>query len=423
MTFLDELRAAYDDRSTVALAIEHDLEPIDGAHAPVAPPTYASEDNSSKEPVLPVSPDTPLPEPNVDGWLSGVRRDGAGGAVTAPSVVLDSVAAQSGRAEAALWELREELGGLPAFVVTSPEDADRYASGVVLSSWQAAHRHVDAWFKYAAEQSGAGPLWAEESPVQSLLARINTTSDAREAFAYAPNSMMYGFWLSYGAAQLHRQPRVYRSEIVGYGAHEHRAGTTKSDPVPASRDSVLSRSAVGLTAKNTSSKKQADLVKPSELGFGLMPQPVRARQFSCERIAARASVSLSALRRMRYGSEAGERERRRAGSVALMVLALAGDVLGRQDTLLRSGCDLMPVASRWGWRVAGRSAPVRLALPEQAVEPEWWGSQLQAALDSCREYGLEFAEPVQLQLSRLQQEVIAEAVRRDAAREHTDEGS
>lgn len=407
MAFLDELRTAFDDRSTVALAIEHDLEPVEGPSAPVAPPTYAG----SNGPEFPVSPESPIPEPGADGsWLSDVQRDDTGAAVTAPSVVLDSVAAQAGRAESALWEYRAEIGGLPAFVVSAPDDADNRVSGMSVSSWQASHRHVDAWFKYAAETAAADPLWTGDNGdgVKSLLTRINSTEDAREAFAYAPNSLLFGFWLSSGVARLHRQARVYRSEIVGYGARSHHGGATKWDPVPSNNNTVLSRADFGMPVKG----KQKDQVRPSELGFGPVPGSVQVQGFTCERIAARASVSLSGLRRMRYGTDSGELERRRAASVALLVLAMAGDVLGKQDTLLRSGCDVVPVASRVGWRVAGRSAPVALDLPGEAREPQWWGEQLQTALHTCREVGLTFANPMKLVLSGPQQKAVVDAVAR-----------
>lgn len=121
MALLEELVGAFEDASTVALAIEHDLEPVEGPHSPVAPPTYAGEDKKSE---FPVSPEAPIPEPNSGGWLSEVRRGDAGVAVTAPSVVLDSVASQAGRAESALWEHRGDLGGLPGFIVSSPVSRD-----------------------------------------------------------------------------------------------------------------------------------------------------------------------------------------------------------------------------------------------------------------------------------------------------------
>lgn len=412
MTFLEELGAGVDDPTVVGLAIEHDLEPIAGAFTPVAPPTYKGDPG----PDFPVSQETPIPDAGEGGWLSRVRRDDHGAAVTSTSVVLDSVGSQSGRAELALWKHRASLGGLPGLIVSAPEDADERVVGLSVSSWQASHRHVDAWFKYAAEHEGGAPLWTanDESGVRSLITRINSTSDAREAFAHVPNSLIYGWWLASGVARLHRQARVYRSEIVGYGARVHNGGATKWDPVPSNKDTQLYRSDFGVPVKS----KQKNEVRPSELGFGPVPGSVGVQGFTCEHIAARASVSLSGLRGMRYGSDSDEPQRRRAASVALLTLALAGDVLGRQDTLLRSGCDLMPVASRVGWRVAGRSAPRALALPEQAHDPQWWGQQLQAALEDCRNYGLTFADPVQLVLSGPQQAAVVDAVVRQEAGEN-----
>lgn len=87
VTFLNELCAGIDDPSVVGLAVEHDLEPIAEAHTPVAPPTYKGDSG----PEFPVSRESPIPEAGEGGWLSRVRRDERGAAVTSASVVLDSV--------------------------------------------------------------------------------------------------------------------------------------------------------------------------------------------------------------------------------------------------------------------------------------------------------------------------------------------
>lgn len=413
---VDELAAAWDDPTVSALAIEHDLEPMAGFGTPVAAPTYNNA--MGREPERPVSPEAFLPAPDTAGWLSGVLRDETGRPVTAPAVVLDSVPAQAGRAETALWQFRQHLGGLPGFLATAPEDADPDVAGVAVSSWQASHRHADAWLRYATDTAGGAPLWAQQhNAAGALLAGLNSTDDASALFSYAPNSALFGFWMSTGVTRRHRQPRVYRSEIVGYGARPHYSGASKMDAVPSDKDTELSRAEFGMAAK----KKQADSTRPSELGFGPVPGNAEVHGFVCERIAARAELSLAPLRAMRYGDDEHEPARRRAASVALLVLGLAGDTLSRQDTLLRSGCDLLPTSSRYGWRVQGQSQPQPVTLPPEASELDWWSQQLTRALEGCQRHGLSFAEPVQLVLSPPQQQVITDAVQRQRGQLDTGE--
>src|SRR5699024_6635156 len=133
-------------------------------------------------PEFPLSLDTPIPTPNTTGWLTNALRNDNGTPTTAPSVVLDSIPSQSGRAETALWHYRHELGGLPAFHVTAPNDADPRIIDVSLSSWEASHRHVDAWIKYASKHPGEHPLWVTNNELKSLITRINSTDDATDAF-------------------------------------------------------------------------------------------------------------------------------------------------------------------------------------------------------------------------------------------------
>ncbi|MFR9753501.1 type I-U CRISPR-associated protein Cas7 [Nocardia sp. 004] len=409
---VESVRAAVGDVSVAAVAIEHDLEPIDGVGAAVAPPTYPSNDGA----MHPYSPTGTIPMASEGGWLTGVATGEDGRALSMPLVILDDVQAQSARASQALWENRFELGGLPGFVL-SGDDAGRPATGantvdalvddVALSSWTASHRHADSWIQMAAVKPGGEPVWkVNDDALGDLLKGINSTVDATSAFTYAPNSLLYGYWLSAHVTRTHRQARVYRTRIIGYGAKELFSGATKVDPLPISKESRVDRAAFGVGAAKSGSKKGVSerTDRPSNLGFGPNPGTVSVRGYGCERIAARGAISLSLLRSVRFG---GDRAKQSAAATALTVLGLAGDALSRRRTFLRSGCDLVATASRYGLRRQGRTVPELLPV-DVAADTSWWGEALGVALADCRSSGLEFAEPVQLYLSAPQRKLLEE---------------
>lgn len=398
-SLVKSLGAAFDDPTTAGVVIQHDLVPLAGPGAPVASPTYLDGQRPEAEGYVPL--------PDEAGWLNGLVTGEDGRPVTARSVVLDSVASQSGRAESALWERRHVFGGLPGFVMQDAVSIEQGTLPVAFSSWQTSHRHVDAWFKFAAESGQETPLWVSGGRTQELLASINSTEDAGEAFAYAPNALLYGFWLSSGVVRRHRQARVYSSEVIGWGAQQHYGGASKIEPLPVSKETEVDVTEFGLRRKGKGTGK------PSEAGFGMVPSDVKVLGYSCERIAARASLSLTLLRNMSYGEDP-DGQRRRAASVALLVLGLAGDALARQDTTLRSGCDLVPAASRWGLQVAGKASPEPLTM-DHPQDEKWWAEQMTEALRACEQVGLGFAEPVQLELSAPQQRILTDAARNELA--------
>ena len=278
-----------------------------------------------------------------------------------------------------------------------------------LSSWTASHRHADSWIQTAAANPGGEPVWkSNDDGLADLLTGINSTVDATSAFAYAPNSLLYGYWLSTGVARLHRQARAYRTRIVGYGAAPVHSAATKVDPLPISKESRVDRAAFGFGAAkaNSSRSKNERTDRPSNLGFGPNPGSVGVRGYGCERIAARGSISLSLLRTLQFG---GDQAKQSAAATALTVLGLTGDVLLRRRTFLRSGCDLVATASRYGLRRQGRAVPE--ALPgDVAADVSWWAEALARALDDCRAAGLEFAAPVRLYLSEPQRKLLREGV-------------
>lgn len=395
---------------------EEVMQPLAGIGAPVWPPTYAHPEGTSREeakrPLHAVSGEAFVPDRRQgSSWFDVLQRGVDGGPRLATSVILDSVGSRGGRVEAALWNRREELGGLPAFVVTGRQDAEGFIGKVRpmlkdearesiaslhLSSWSMPHRHADAWVRFALDPS-TGSHVREGGGELPRISEFNTDFDGSEMFVHSPNSILFGFWYSQDSGVRNRQARIYSSEIVGYGAHPVKSGATRFDAVPMSKDHKIK-----IDGKDR---------KPSDVGLGLVPGSPETRAFSCELILNRASISLSALRNVRYGPEHATRSH--AASVLLAVMGMVGHVLAsRDETLLRSGCDLMVTEANYGWRRSRRVDVEPFELPEDV---EVLLALFARARDQAAKVGLEFAEPIQLSASSEEVEGMAKSFTEDKA--------
>lgn len=404
------------DPAVAGLTRETTYQPLGGASAAVSPPTYARPaSDKSKTPLHAVSDNTFIPIRDDSGWFSAFRRDQDDGPVLGTRVVLDSVGAESGRAETCLWEAQDRLGiRLPALIVggdDAPVGASRDAQtaaalSVEVSTWQAAHRQNDAWMKFAETEAGT-PVWQDEAP-RSIKELITTTSarTGEQLYRNFPNSAIYGFWLSSGAAVRHKMPRAYSSEIVGYGAHGVKAGATKLDPVGGASDtSKVSFKDNALRFGDTKGKK------PSEAGFGQVPRTVYVTQYVCELILQQAGISLSVLRSIHFA----DAEVKASALTTLTLLALTGHVLAEEDGFLRTGCALVPVEQRLGWVSRGHATPEELTIDstDEVIEA------LHESVEETASLGLAFAEPIRLRYSGAEQDLIAERVRVEAAKAFT----
>ena len=417
MTLLDQIKSHIADDDVSGLVIEVEHQPLNGPASPVAPPTYASESRNDKSPRHAVTQEAFLPEPGEGGWHTALRRTPEGRPVLAPRVVLNSFAAQSGRCETATWQQRERLGiELPAILVDGSENARRVEDDRQLadalrhtfSTWELAHRQNDAWLKFATAddqqlvwQQGIGEIGAEAGAAQ-VKSLIATASAERADLLYGhfPNSAVYGFWVSSGVAVRHRLARAFSSEIVGFGAHPVAGGATKLDPT----GGALNTTGVDVQTDGslTVTEKATAKTRPSLAGFGQVPAPAATRAFVCELILEQASLSLQVLRGLRYPN----REQALAATTVLTLLALAGHTLATEDGFLRSGCALVPVEERWGWRRRGRRSPE--PLPVANVEEV--AQALREAVAEAEKVELSFAAPIRLAFSEAEVEIIRQRV-------------
>ena len=419
----EDVRSNVANPTTAALLSETEFIPVAGVGTPIAPPTYAGPDKKAssddkKVPTFAVSPGIPVPQANEEGWYQELQTDSDTGTVRrAPQVIVDSVGSQSGRAEAALVA-SNVLGQRPPgiFITGSTGEATEDASSLSaqlaeafarqISTWDAAHRQVDAWIKFAQTPDGKqvweGGKLADGRVVKDLI--ITASPERGEMlYSYFPNSAIYGYWLSSGTASRHRQPRAYSSQIVGYAAQgvasaasmlDMSGGASKSTPV-----SVVNHK---LVAKGK---------EPSKVGFGPVPGSPAIRAFSCELILQRATVSMAPLRQLRFDTQ----EKSEAATTVLVLLAMLGHALANEDGFLRSNCSLTPVSSKWGWRRHGLPAS-RIDTLEVASAQDI-EEALELALQAAADEGLAFEKPIDLQFSDAQRAIIEGRVKAEDAKQ------
>lgn len=404
------VRAKVEDPSTQALSMQAEKEPVAGPFAPVAPPTYKSPIKEEKF-TFAFSSAAFIPARDESGWFTSIQRQADGSPRHVGRVVLNSVAAESGRVEQAIINNQDRLNitapglFLEGDPVVDSDDSDLAtrelsdALTVSFGSWDAAHRHVDANFKYASDAPGK-QVW-QSNAAGSVKDLITTASPARAdlLFSHFPNACIFGFWLSSGTAARHKMARAYSSELIGYGAQPIEAGATKMDPFGGAPKELK----VGV--KNGSLTVQNSMKgKPSDFGLGLVPGSPVVRGFACELILQQSTLSLPALRSLQFDSE----EKKSAALTVLVLLTMAGQLLAQDDGFLRSGCSLVTVDQKWGWRSqsSGRSI-AELPIPslDEVV------SALGEALKHADSLGIGFADPITLSYSDAQRSVIEARVK------------
>lgn len=423
MSLFDELTEKLSGPSYVAVIMESELDPVQGAGAPVAPPTYAAPRGETGSRIASTE-DARIPVPGQDGWHHAwASKDGEPRLGT--RVVLNSLAACAGDAETALWHGKERLGvALPGFVVSGASvTAERIADsvrrlkhetptttalsqvaravGFEVSTWELAHRTADSWLMYA--QGESDQIWAEGGEIKDILLSI---SHGRGDLVYrvATNSGVFGSWLSAGTALRSPIPRSYACEITGFGAKPVNRGATKLDPTGGTTKKgakILIRGD-GIVVVDNSTKEAKGL---SDLGFGQVPGHPQIRAMTCEVILRQASISFKALDLFQFPDDP-DGQKKLAAKRVFVLLAMAGHVMAGENGFLRSGCDLLTADERWGWRRHGRRTPENLPVPTR----DELSAALGKAVAAATEVGLEFDEVRTVGLSDAELDLIVDRV-------------
>ena len=241
------------------IRISTNYVPAEGHGASISPATYAGDEKAGRPAGAAWTESTPMRTLDAEGNIVlGESKS---------SVIIDSQASQTTRAENALWELRDELS-LPGIVVSEPETdvlkdvfeaafARAVKAGKIsanydketlmadyltrlnfksssISSWTLPHRHIDGLIRIATTDSSGNTskeVWKEKGELYHKLISASP-QQLKTLMTLSPNSLLYGFWLSSGAPLLHKVARSYSYDISGYGANKISYGSTKMSTLP-----------------------------------------------------------------------------------------------------------------------------------------------------------------------------------------------
>jgi len=259
--------------------------------------------------------------------IDGVPRD---------VVVVDTVASQANRVEAAL-ERVASAAGLPVVELTATV-ADGQVARV--TSWSAPHRHADAYFEHATLDGTAYWSTAEGKAVLSA-----TPDNAAALLAWYPGSLVFGSWTSRKKGRQSRFPRLYTSEMVGLDPLIGERAGVRNDPLNLQ---LAPKTTIG----GTNDK--------AKIGLGMVPAGRQPGGASVSEVRRWGWLSFAGLRGLRFGPDAHADAAARA---LLAALALWGDRLafGTPALWLRSGCDLVVLEETLTWtRHGGEADPLEL---------------------------------------------------------------
>ena len=334
-----------------------DYQPAGGPGDKVFPPTYEGGKYATEERI---DPDT--------GEIK-------------PCVLLDSVQSQANRMELALLEVHHAgKVALPLIVVrfNQPELLSKFE----VTSLEAPHRAADALFR----DSRLNGVMFRQSDKGKLL----DTADVRNAtglFGLCPTALVFGLWDSTGprGGQGAKFQRALVSEIVGYDVVPGVKTASRIDPAkiklgagPLYERKAETDAFPGWTLNEQQGKgKFKKTGRPSEAVHGNVTPTISDGGFVISKARQTTVLSLAALRRLRFplnGAADSDLDTEMAARTALAALGLAAGTLARNDTDLRSRCQLF-----------AETAPVWELLDRPAEPPKTFDLDVDAALQLLTE--------------------------------------
>lgn len=328
----DLLREALES-GAAALRCRRKLQPAGGEGDKVFPPTY------------------------LGGVYAVEQRRVAGRNDPVTCVLLDSVQSQANRMEEALQEAYDagEIA-LPMIAVdftpwepTGDEERDeregRLLSAVGrVTSLQAPHRLADAILRDSTYNGVPFRKSEIGRPINYASAR-----NATAVYRLCPTALLFGMWDSTGpkGGLGAKFERAVVAEVVGVGAAlgtENRG--VRRDPLEASKEVQLAREADG--SWKVAEGKGKGTIRPSEVNHGSVPFEGSPGGATVEYAEQTLTISLAALRRLRFPVNQPKPHQGAADAAGWVVLAalglLAAERAFRGGGALRSRCLLFPEA-------------------------------------------------------------------------------
>ena len=313
------------------ISVNATLAPIAGSHH-VLPPTYADAPHKHN-----------MTEPNAHGVATWVS--------------IDSPASFANRMEDQLK--RADFGIDPLRV---------HVAGRTLSTLQIPHWAYDAILR---DSSLDGTSFRSTAIGRAIIAA--STADASALLRYDPAVLLFGGWDSTGLhgnkGQERKWPAAVSVEIYGVNARPlHRAGG-RLDPLGITLDAGrVIRDGASYRLVPEGEKAPPGAERPSEINHGNIAPTLSPKGVLVEEIKLSGALSLTRLRRYRFG---GDAEREVAARAVLALMAIYGIAAVIEDGLdLRRDCELVADSIAWAIRKSGSSEPLAVTVTEarQALE-------------------------------------------------------
>lgn len=308
---LSDLTSAQALRSTI------DLQPVDGPDGRVFPPTYPPAEGSNSK----------GPRHVVETLPTGQKR-----------VLIDSVASQANRQEAALVAARH--AGRVDFADVYVDLSGTSAGIDRLSATEMPHRLSDAILR---DSEIDGTPFAKSELGRRVLSA--TPADLSIILETSPTTLLFGCWFS--QHNLPRPLKIQRSvasEIWAHNAVLGQAVGSRIDPLGIEKLQLYATPDDDWTAIEEKAAKSGGKPKPhakkrpSEINHGNIAPSIRDQGITAERITLRWALPNAAVRRLRFGG--GERDA--AGQAYIIALGVLARVLDHEAGYsLRSRCDLI----------------------------------------------------------------------------------
>ena len=362
------------DSTAAAFRCVTDYQPAGGPGDKIFPPTYEGGKYATEERIDPTT---------------GERRQ---------CVLLDSVQSQANRMELALLEAHR-AGKVELPLLVTRFDQEELLKKFTVTSLEAPHRIADALFR---DSLLNGTIFRK-----SALGSTLDMADIRNAtglFELCPTALVFGLWDSTGprGGAGAKFQRAIVSEIVGYDAVAGKKTASRIDPAEIrlgagtlyERDSE-SDNAPRWTLKEKDGQQKLKTGRPSEANHGNITPSITEGGFTISKARQTTTLSLAALRRLRFplnGAADSDRGIDLIARTTLAALGLAAGTLARVDTDLRSRCQLFAV-QKPVWELLDRpgESPQEFELsPEDALK------LLQKAITEAEKVGLPWEGEVQL---------------------------
>jgi len=328
-------------------------------------------------------------------------------------VLLDSVQSQANRMEQALQEA-VDAGDISLPLITvdfsqygptgdleKDEQEGRLLDAVgKVTSLQVPHRLADAILRDS-EHNGEPFRKSTVAKVLNQASLLNATA----LYELCPTALVFGMWDSTGpkGGLGAKFERAIVSEVIGFGAslsdlHKNRG--VRRDPLQASRSVPILKGRDGSWWVADDPKRKG-VVRPSEVNHSSIPFETDNAGVTVEYAEQTTTISLIALRRLRFPvveAKPNQNAADSAGHAVLAALGLCAATLAFEPGMgLRSRCLLWPEGPmRWELLATPGAAPLQFTLDGTAAK-----KLLVDAVAAAEQVGLTWrAEPVTLKPSK-----------------------